>query len=108
MYDLFGKLETPRKRVIAKRQLEILKILLEIDKIDATELYKRVLINYSKLKNPINAVARDLQGLIKLGAIDFIKLTDKDIEVRCRLDWPKEITESEFMKKIRSLPKAIS
>jgi hypothetical protein len=41
MFDLFTRLKTPRKRVLAERQLEILKILLSEEKIEWDELIKR-------------------------------------------------------------------
>ncbi|MGH6932814.1 MAG: Fic family protein, partial [Dongiaceae bacterium] len=38
MYDLFNRLKSTRRRVIAERQIEILKILLDVDSIDHNEL----------------------------------------------------------------------
>ena len=108
MYDLFGKLETPRKRVIAERQLEILKLLLEYDKIEYSDLYKKISSHYSKLKKPFRALIRDLNGLIKLRAIKLNKLSDNKLVFNCRLDWPKEITETDFLNRMKSLPKAKS
>ncbi len=104
MHDLFGKLETPRKRVIAKRQIEILKVLLEEETWDLHELLKKMLSEYSNLKNGGKAFIRDILGLDSLGAVSL----DYDKEdypfVRINLEWPRQITETDFLRKMKSLP----
>ena len=104
VYDLFGRLKIPRKRVIAERQIEILKILLEKDTVEFTEMLK--FVNnalYSRLKNSSSALIRDLGGLLNLGAI---KWDEKERIFRINLDWPKQISESDFMKRIKEMPKS--
>jgi hypothetical protein len=59
---------------------------------------------YSKLKNPILAFMRDLMSLRVLGAVEPIK--EEGTVVRIRLEWPREISESEFFERLESLPKA--
>ncbi|MBW1764146.1 MAG: Fic family protein, partial [Deltaproteobacteria bacterium] len=70
MYDLFNRLQTPKKRVIVRRQLEILKILLSIDSMDLSELERRVIHHY-EVKNPYKAFIRDCNHLLWLKAIGF-------------------------------------
>jgi Fic family protein len=103
MYDLFPRLKTPRKTVIAKRQVEILKLLLERD-MPIGELGRRMSPKYEKLKNPVVAAKRDLDGLWYLGAIEI----DEQGVARVNLDWPTQITESEFMARVKRFPKTKS
>jgi Fic family protein len=104
MYDLFTRLQTTRKRVIASRQIEILKLLLE-ESHDHQKLYKKVGLIYKNINNPWKAYTRDLIHLIKLGAIDATK--DGDIiNVFVRLEWATEITESKFFEVIKKLPES--
>ena len=105
MYDLFGRLRTSRKRVIALRQLEILKILLEDEHVPAVTVYKRLAAHYAGLKNPFLAYWRDMHALISLEAVRGIHKVDS-LELELNLDWPSEITESAFMSRVKALPKA--
>lgn len=107
MYALFKRLRSPRKRMIAQRQIEILKLLLE-DDIEWVELQGRVAHHYNNLKNPLRALIRDINNLSNLGALNVSKVGEQDFELRINLDWPAEITESEFYKRIEELPKAKS
>ncbi len=104
MYDLFIRMQSTKKRVIAERQIEVLKILLDGSQV-LTNLNKKVSIFYKDLSNPYKALIRDLNYLLKLGAIDFTKV-EETYNLFVRLEWPTEITESEFFKKIKQLPKA--
>lgn len=106
MFDLFNRLENTRKRVIAERQIAILKLLLENDKMSLDDMFKRTKINYQSLKNPTEGLLRDLGHLIELGAIEFQKLGDGRHEISPRLQWATEITETEFFEKVKGLPKA--
>jgi hypothetical protein len=104
MYDLFGRLESPRKRVIAKRQIEILNLLLEKETMEFKQILN--LINmplYSKMKNPANAILRDLSGLLKLDSIEYDNVKRL---FSIKLEWPQKITRSDFMEKIKELPKS--
>jgi len=106
MFDLFARLTTPRKHVIAERQLEILKILLETESIEWQQLIKQTNRSYSQLKSPLSALVRDVNSLSELGAISVVKMEDESIQIAARLQWPSEITETDFFKKTRQLPKA--
>ncbi len=106
MMDLFGRLRTPRKRVIAERQLEILKVLLEEDWMYFYDLIKKISPAYSSLKNSHKAMIRDLNNLITLKAIVFEKANDDKYRLKVNLKWPSEITETQFFEIIKQLPKA--
>lgn len=108
MYDLFNRLATPRKRVIAERQLKILRLLLDQDKMELMEIYARVEILYTNLKKPMKAYIRDLNGLITLRAIKAERISRDQWEISLRLEWPTEITETNFMERVSELPKAKS
>lgn len=104
MYDLFIRLQTSRKRVIAERQIEILKVLLEKPH-TLDDLHKRISVIYKNLNNPYKAFIRDLNYLIGIHAISFTK--EKDVyNIFVRLEWATEITESQFFKMTKELPKA--
>jgi Fic family protein len=102
MFDLFTKLETPKKRVIAERQLTLLKLLLEHEKLTVIGLVGMTATSYSSLQTPIKAFFRDLNSLIGLGAV----LNDSPGSIKINLDWPREITESVFFERLKKLPKA--
>lgn len=105
MYDLFNRLETTCKRVIADRQLAILKLLLEADETTLENLFQRMQPNYQKLKAPLTALQRDVSHLTVLGAVEVEKV--KEIYwVKIRLEWTTEITETEFFEKVKKLPTA--
>ena len=104
MYDLFHRLQSPRKRVIAERQIEILKLLLEHRQIDLSDLAKLARPIYSKLKNGNKASGRDLNALIALGAIHASR-KGKSWRFVINLDWPEQITESDFMERVKQMPK---
>jgi Fic family protein len=107
MYDLFQRLESPRKRVLAKRQLHLLNVLLERQQLEVNDFVRQARAAYTKdLKNPGKALGRDLTALMELGAIRFhTEVESKRSFFRINLDWPEEITESDFVRKIRQLPK---
>jgi Fic family protein len=106
MHDLFGKLRTKRKRVIAKRQIAILDLLLERGSATVNEIMTKLAGQYSQLMNPGHALIRDVRGLLELRAISLDQKPDRPILLRIRLEWPAEITEREFMRIFRAMPKA--
>ena len=106
MLDLFHRLRTPRRRVIAERQIEILKLLLEVDWMDLDHIIQKTAGSYSTLSNPRKAVIRDLSDLIDLKAVKFEKLPDNRYRLGVRLEWPTEITETDFFAHLTALPKA--
>lgn len=106
MTELFGRLESTRKRVMARRQVEILKELLEEDAgIDVSELFDRVERHY-KVMNPWKMFVRDVDRLIDLGSVQY-EAGPKSF-LRADFDWATEITETEFFQRVKQLPKAKS
>jgi hypothetical protein len=106
MYSLFNRLETKRKRVIGERQIEILKILLgeespqSLDFIRAKQLY-------ASIKDPAGAFMRDFAQLKSIRAIELLGDPTNlgAMKVSINLDWPQEIDEGEFLRRMNALPK---
>lgn len=108
MYELFNRLKSPRKRLIAERQMEILKILLEVEHMEYEVLRRATKGIYGKLKNPDSALIRDLLNLGNLNAISIKKIGENRWTLVVRLEWPTEITETDFFAKLKYFPKAKS
>jgi len=108
MYDLFDRLQSTRKRVIAQRQIQLLKLMLEVDEIDFPTLYKKTRSDYESLKLANNAFVRDLSSLLDLGAIKVREEPSRNHRhmLSLNLEWPTQITESKFFETIKNLPKA--
>jgi Fic family protein len=105
MFDLFNRLKSARKRVIAERQIKILTLLLDRT-MTLSELIKATGGSYHNLKNPVRALIRDINGLIQLQAITVQRMNKDEYEISVRLEWPREITETEFFRRIKEMPKA--
>jgi len=107
MYSLFHRLESKRKRVIKERQIEILKILLDQDDIAVFKLFKTTQPSYKSIQNGIGALVRDLRQLENLQAINVIGVSPNFAEnrVAINLDWPQEIDEGEFLRRMKAMPK---
>ena len=101
--SLFGQLRSPRRRVLAERQLQILGILLDGGSIAVLDLLNQSLVHYQGLKFPANALGRDLGDLFGLGAIDM-----DDGRIRVNLDWPQQFSESELLERFENMPSAAS
>ncbi len=105
MADLFGRLQSPRKRVMSGRHVQILNLLLDAGEIPLANISGRTRQFYS-VKNPGKALARDLSYLIRLGALDVKKLPEeKGFLFSINLDWPTQITETEFFRRVKDMPK---
>lgn len=110
-HDLFGRLKSKKKRVIAKRQLAILNVLLDGDQ-EFNALWNAMTSvqgGYQSLKKPYNAFIRDLNSLLSLGAIAVTNRAEEpegQVKLSANLDWPREITETEFFQRIKKLPQA--
>ena len=102
--SLFGQLRSPRRRVLAERQLQILDVLLDGDSIDWNDLAKRAQTHYEYLKYPDQALLRDILGLLDLEAILF----DDDGEFTLNLDWPQQFSESKLLERYEGMPSAAS
>ena len=106
MYDLFRSLQSKRKRVIAQRQIEILKLLLKEDSMELAALFNAVRPFYDSLKNPERAVVRDLNQLSSLKAVSIRRDGRDKFWFDIRLEWPTEITQTAFFERVRKFPKA--
>lgn len=105
MTDLFARLRSPRKRVMSERHLQILNLMLEMDEISLADLTTRTRHFYT-LKNPHKALIRDLNYLIQLQAIQAKKLPeDGGFLLSVKLEWPTQITETEFFRRVKEMPK---
>ena len=82
--SLFGKLRSPRRRVLAQRQLKILETLLVGGPSRLHDLMNGVRSLYGRLKHPNRALVRDLVGLIELSAV----MLDGG-RIAANLDWPQ-------------------
>ena len=105
MTELFAKLESARKRVIADRQMEILNLLLDSTELPLREVMKAVAHCYSDLSNPQKAALRDINGLLELGAIDVVK-PDQNVgtfKLKICLDWPTNISEGTFLERVANM-----
>jgi hypothetical protein len=109
MRDLFGRLKSPRKRVLAERQMAILTLLLEADRpLPLVEFFVRIRPLYVRLKASEKAIIRDLAGLLDLAAIAEVQVPGPSgpIGIAARLEWPTEITATRFFEWVKALPKA--
>ena len=104
--DLFGRLQTQRKRAISERQARLLNLLLDVDDITLAELAKRT-VHFYTVKEPWKALIRDLNYLIELKAIRAEALPEgSGHRISIRLEWPTQITETEFFRQVKAMPKA--
>lgn len=106
MYSLFNRLETKRKRVIQERQIAILKVLLEEGEVALPDLQRKTLFAYRSIQYDTKAFYRDMQQLENLEAIRFEvrgpKIEDRTVSIN--LDWPQEMDEGEFLRRIKAMP----
>jgi Fic family protein len=107
MHELFGRLRSPRKRVMSARHLRLLNLLLETGDLTPAELGQRAADFYT-VSSPWKALTRDLSYLFHLKAIAAVRDQTGAIRLRIDLDWPTRITESEFFEWAKSRPKGKS
>ena len=105
MYDLFNRLKNTRKRIIAERQIKMLNLLLEEDDMTASAFFQRIDREYESLAVPAQALTRDLNILLNLGAMEAYQLDDR-WWFKLNLDWATKITDTTFFEEIKKLPKA--
>lgn len=106
MYSLFNRLKTQRKRVIGKRQVEILKVLLDESEVDIFELFRKTRFAYKSIQNDMKAYLRDILQLRDLKAIRIGAIEDApSARISINLDWPQEIDEGEFLRRMKTMPK---
>lgn len=102
--DLFARLQSPRKRVMSARHLEVIRLLLETDEIELGPLTTRTRHLYM-LKNPGKALSRDLVYLYGLGAVRIQRRDGDEVWLSADLSWPTRITETEFFRLAKALPR---
>lgn len=102
--ELFGRLKSPRKRVMSARHVQLLNWLLERGEASIDEVEHQTQHLY-RLKNPELALERDMVYLLHLGAIGLRRDTGDRLVLSANLDWPTQITETEFFRRAKSLPK---
>lgn len=101
--SLFGRLRSPRRRVIAERQLQILEVLLTDGALRPIDLLHRTAVHYNSLKFLERALIRDVIGLIELKAIAI-----EDGQFQVNLAWPQQVSESELLERYENMPSAVS
>lgn len=115
--DLFNRLQSPRRRALALRQFNVLEWLLHQDWVPVNVLFAEFMkpaSPYRGLKSPGKAFSRDFQTLRHLKAVIAEYAGQGDIKdaanwrIRANLEWPSTMTETEFYKRSRHLPKARS
>jgi Fic family protein len=103
--DLFGRLKSPRKRVVSGRHVQLLNLLLDEEEMTLAALTERTRHIFN-VSNPYKALVRDLNYLIGMGAISAKRLPDKTgFLISINLDWPTKITETEFFQRVKAMPK---
>jgi Fic family protein len=115
MAQMYGRLQSTRKRALARRQLAILEALLHRDKpVNLEDLQRELQSDYSPLRATTKAFIRDINHLLKLRAVDFEELKSplpgrgfySQYNLWVRLEWPTEITETTFYAEINKMPRA--
>jgi Fic family protein len=105
MTDLFHRLQSPRKRVMSARHVQLLNLLLDEERLLLSALRKKTAHFYS-VKNPGKALTRDLSYLIGLEAISYERSGEPpEITLKINLEWPTQITETEFFRRVKEMPK---
>jgi Fic family protein len=112
MRELSVRLESTRKRVLVQRQLILLETLLDAD--TELEFYgdfvARVTRYYTARVEPLLAIIRDMNKLISIGSVRVAarEVTEgtRQLMVSVNLDWPTQVTETEFFRRLDSLKKA--
>lgn len=108
-HDLFTRLVSPKKTVIAERQLSILEVLLRVDELELEGLIGAIVEKYKSVKNPRKAIIRDLIHLVDLGALKVARRTvekEEKLILSTKLEWPSVVTEGQAFEAIKKLPKA--
>jgi len=92
-----------------------LEALIHKDKpINLEDLQKELHQDYSPLKATTKAFIRDMNHLLKIGAVEYVELGNplpgrgfySQYNVWARLEWPTEITETKFYAEINKMPRA--
>ena len=97
--SLFGRLRSPRRRVLVERQLQIVEMLLNDGAMHLSEMVDKAIGYYQGLKFPVRAMGRDLADLLVLNAL---KINGLYIDVN--LNWPQQFSESELLERYENMP----
>ena len=91
---------------MSDRHVQLLNLLLDEEEMTLAEVTKRS-AHFYPAKHPYKALIRDLSYLIVLKAIVAKPLPEKaGFLISIRLEWPTEITETEFFRCVKAMPKA--
>jgi hypothetical protein len=90
---------------VSGRHVQLLTLLLDEGNLTLAELTRRTAHIYL-VKNPTKALVRDLNYLISLQAITHERLDGpRGFILRINLEWPAQITETEFFRRVKEMPK---
>ena len=103
--SLFGQLRSPRRRALTERQLRILELLQDSGAMSLDGLLRLGRANYGNLKFSERAQMRDLSWLLVLEAI---QIDDERELITVNLDWPQQMSETNFLRRIETMPSAQS
>ena len=101
--SLFGRLRSPRRRVLAERQLQVLHVLLDGGPVSLGVLRRQIVGHYQTLRFPDRAMVRDLVGLLDVSAVAL-----NGDQIAVNLDWPQKFSESELLERYEQMPSAVS
>ena len=100
--SLFGRLRSPRRRVLAERQMQILNVLLDSGPMPVEDLVDRTGHHYHDLRHPDRAMIRDAVMLFDMSAVRY-----EDGLASVNLDWPQQ-SQSELLARYERMPTAAS
>lgn len=103
-YDLFNRMTSTRKRVIAKRQLALLNHVLDRESIGVDAAFNHLRPHYAGLGEPWSGFARDVVNMTNLGPL-ILRGAAETFVLEVDLDWPQKISGSEALAKLQSLPR---
>ncbi|MEW6437334.1 MAG: Fic family protein [Pseudomonadota bacterium] len=114
MGRMYGRLHSTRKRALASRQLKLLEFLLDRDEpIRLDQLFDKLSSHYAGLAEIQKAFVRDVNNLISLRAIKASRDANAryphpwaSFTIVIHLEWPMEITETEFYAEMEKMPQA--
>ena len=101
--SLFGQLRSPRRRVLAERQLKMLDTLLDSGPVGLRDFIVATQANYRNLKYGLRAQIRDVVGLIELEAVEF----DGNL-IQVKMEWPEQFSQSQPLELYENMPSAVS
>ena len=101
--SLFGQLRSPRRRVLAERQLKMLDTLLDSGLMALGDLFASTQLNYRDLKHGFRAQLRDAIGLIELGAVEI-----NGDHIQAKVEWPQQFSQTELLERYENMPSAVS